>query len=66
MRMKGRITAKQLVAMLQRSDFDLRLAEDAAASLEMGAYLLERIAGARRETVRALRAVEAVEAQRKE
>lgn len=65
MRTKGSVTVSQLVAMLKRSDFDLQLAADAAESLNLSGYVLSRIAGARREAGCALRAVEAIKAQRK-
>jgi hypothetical protein len=66
MRVKGRVTVQQLIGMLKRSDFDLRLASDAAASLGLSKHLRERIVRARQETAHALRAVEAVKAQSKQ
>ena len=63
MRIKARVTVQQLIAMLKRSDFDLRLASDAAASLGLGQHLQERITRIRQMAADARRAVEAVKEQ---
>lgn len=63
MRIKGNVTVERLLDLLKRSDFDLGLASDAAASLGLSTHLLERIARARYETAHALQAGEAVKAQ---
>ncbi len=57
---RGKATLKRLIDLLHRSDADLKLAADAAASLNLSIHLLERITRARQEAAHARRAVEAV------